>query len=59
MSVEEIIRNSRLEVSCEKVVLENFAKFTGKHLCKTLFFNEVIKKGDSSTGAFLGILRNF
>ena len=29
------------EVFCEKGVLENFAKFTGKHLCQSLFFNKV------------------
>ena len=29
------------EVFCEKVVLRNFAKFTGKHLCQSLFFNNV------------------
>ena len=27
-------RSSRPEVFCEKGVLRNFAKFTGKHLCK-------------------------
>ena len=26
---------------CEKVVLRNFTKFTGKHLCQSLFFNKV------------------
>ena len=25
----------------QKVVLRNLAKFTGKHLCQSLFFNEV------------------
>ena len=25
----------------KKGVLKNFAKFTGKHLCQRLFFNEV------------------
>ena len=34
-------RNSRLEVFCKKGVLRNFAKFTGKHLCQSLFFNKV------------------
>ena len=34
-------RNSRPEVFCEKGVLRNFAKFTGKHLCHGLFFNKV------------------
>ena len=26
---------------CEKGVLRNFAKFAGKHLCQSLFFNKV------------------
>ena len=34
-------RNSRPEMFCEKGVLRNFAKFTGKHLCQSLFFNKV------------------
>ena len=29
------------EVLCKKGVLRNFAKFTGKHLCQSLFFNKV------------------
>ena len=29
------------EVFCTKGVLRNFAKFTGKHLCQSLFFNKV------------------
>ena len=32
-------RSSRLEVFFKKGVLKNFAKFTGKHLCQSLFFN--------------------
>ena len=36
-----IFRNNRQEVFCEKGVLRNFAKFTGKHLCQSLFFNKV------------------
>ena len=28
------------EVFCEKGVLRNFAKFTEKHLCQSLFFNK-------------------
>ena len=31
--------SSRLEVLCEKGVLKNFAKFTGKDLCESHFFN--------------------
>ena len=34
-------RSSRPEVFCKKDVLQNFAKFTGKHLCLSLFFNKV------------------
>ena len=34
-------RSSRPEVFCEKGVLRNFAKVTGKHLCQSLFFNNV------------------
>ena len=36
-----IRRSSRPDVFCEKVVLRNFAKFTGKHLCQSLSFNKV------------------
>ena len=43
----------------KKGVLRNFAKFTGKHLCQSLFFNEVavlrpvtLLKGVSGTGVF-------
>ena len=45
-------RSSRPEVFCKKGVFRNFAKFIGKHLCQSLFFNKkrpeacnVIKKG--------------
>ena len=37
----ELFRSSRPEVFCKKSVLINFAKFTGKHLCQSLFFNKV------------------
>ena len=36
-----ICRSSRLKVFCKKGVLRNFAKFTGKHVCQSLFFNKV------------------
>ena len=38
---ELISRSSRPEVFFEKRVLKNFAKFTGKHLCQSLFFKKV------------------
>ena len=34
-------RSSRPEMFCKKGVLRNFAKFTGKHLRQSLFFNKV------------------
>ena len=35
------VRSRRPEVFCKKGVLRNFPKFTGKHLCQSLFFNTV------------------
>ena len=53
-------------VACIKGVLENFTKFTGKHLCWGLFFNKVaglgpesLLKKHSNTGAFHWIWWNF
>ena len=34
-------RSSHQRCSLSKGVLRNFAKFTGKHLCQSLFFNKV------------------
>ena len=31
------------EIVLEKGVLKNFAKFTGKHLCQSLFINKVAR----------------
>ena len=38
-----MIKNQKqpAEVICKKSVLRNFTKFTGKHLCQSLFFNKV------------------
>ena len=41
MLIIMLIRSSRPEAFCEKGVLRNFAKFTGKHLCQSLLFNKV------------------
>ena len=35
-------RSSCQEVFCKKGVLGSFAKFTGKHLCHSLFSNKVV-----------------
>ena len=32
---------SSRQVFCKKDVFRNFAKFTGQHLCQSLFFNKV------------------
>ena len=32
-----ILRNSHLEMFCKKGVLKNVAKFTGSHLCRSLY----------------------
>ena len=37
-------QSSHPEVFCKKGVLRNFAKFTGKHLCQSLFFKNFFKK---------------
>ena len=36
-----LFRSSHWRCSVKKVVLLNFAKFIGKHLCQSLFFNKV------------------
>ena len=35
------LKSRRPEVFCKKGVLRNFAKFTGKHLYQSLFFDKV------------------
>ena len=45
---DSILRSSRPDVFCEKGVLRNFAKFTGKRLCQGLFLNKGV-----GTGVFL------
>ena len=37
-----ILQKQPPEVFCKKGVLRNFAKFKGKHLCQSLFFNKVV-----------------
>ena len=39
-AVECRMRNSRQEVLCKKPAFRNFAKFMGKRLCQSLFFNK-------------------
>ena len=48
-------RSCRPEVFCKKDVLRNVGKFTGKHLCQSLFLNKVagLWKRGSGTGFFL------
>ena len=39
-------RSSHQRCSIKKGVLRNFAKFTGKHLCQSLFFNKIAVAGE-------------
>ena len=39
--VNEMVQKQSPEGVLKKGVLRNFAKFTGKHLCQSLFFNKV------------------
>ena len=49
------VRSSHRRCSIKKGVLKNFAKFTGKHIRRSNFFNELQDGGkkDSAEGAFL------
>ena len=38
--ISAVNRSSRLELFCKKGFLKKFAKFTGKHLYGSLFFNK-------------------
>ena len=38
---QTFLESSRPDVFCKKGVLRSFSKFTGKHLCQSLFFNKV------------------
>ena len=62
MSLLDIIpRSSQPRCSIKKGVLKNFANFTEKHLCWSLFLIKfqdfgpaTLSKRDSKTGVFLG-----
>ena len=60
------IKKQPPQVFYKKDGLKNFAKFTGKHLCRSLFFDKVaglkpvtLLKRDCSTCVFLGISWSF
>ena len=40
-SLDILLRSSQRRCSVKKGVFRNFAKFTGKNLCQSLFFNKV------------------
>ena len=44
-SATMLFRNSRPEVIYKKDFLKHFAKFAGKHLCRTLFFKNLQVSG--------------
>ena len=39
--LQNSVKSSRPKVFCKKDVPKTFAKFTGKHLCQSVFFNKV------------------
>ena len=43
ISVLSMVRSSHRRCSVRKGVPRNFKKFTGKHLCQSLFFNKVLR----------------
>ena len=63
ITVQMKTRSSHQRCSVRKGILRNFAKFTGKHLCQVLFYNEVadpqpepatlLKKKNFGAGIFL------
>ena len=57
LCLSPFFRSSRPEVFCKKSVLENFAKFAGKYLCRSLFFE--LQVSGSGAVDFLWILQNF
>ena len=48
ITIQKAIRSSHQRCSVRKGVLRNFAKFTGKHLCQSLFFNKVSGSGPAT-----------
>ena len=53
-----MVGSSRPEVFCKNGVLKNFAKFTGKHLCKSLFFNKVANRAQVFSCDFCEIFKD-
>ena len=51
-------RSSRPEVFCRKGVFRNFAKFTEKHLCQSLFLNKVEALAQVFSCEFCEIFKN-
>ena len=50
-----LYRGSHERCSMKKVVIRNFTKFTGKHLCQSLFFNKVAGRGPGTGGSGTGV----
>ena len=60
--ITQSIHSTRPRLFCQKVVLKNLAKFTGKCLCRSLFigkFEGCIPAPCIPPGVFLRILQNF
>ena len=52
-------RSSRQRCSMKKDIPRNFTKFTGKHLCLSLFFNKKHRSSRTEVFCKRGIPRNF
>ena len=50
-NIPDKFRSSRLQIFFKIGVLKNFANFTGKHMCWSLFLKK-FKKTDSNKGIF-------
>ena len=42
-NITDLDEKQPLKMFCKKGVLINFAEFTGKYLCQSLFFNKVLE----------------
>ena len=57
-SPDEMCRSSHRRCSIEKGVLKNFAKFTGKSLCRKIFLNKVAGSLQVFSCEFCEIFKN-
>ena len=59
LAIENLRGSSRPDVFCKRGALRNFTKFTGKHLCQSLFLNKVSGKRYKNMYIFRCTKNNF